>query len=305
MDENQIPLITVGIPVYNGKKFIKKRIENILAQTYNNFEIIISDNASEDDTEQICKQFQNNDKRITYIKQNKNIGMIQNYIFLANTCKTEYFVYAAIDDMWEPDFLKDMLNVLQLDKKIVCCFSKIKFFGSRPIEFIIKKNDNYLIKTYKNFRNKFRQFNTKPIHGKNFEKRGSMYIRHMTKGDQSYMIYSLIRTLDLKKSILINNEYFWQITCLNLLRYGNFFVIDKILIHYNSEGSGFEETLWSRYKKGKLNILGVLFPWYKINLIIIKYMGKKFFVKNILSFILLNLHGFLILITSTYHAIKK
>jgi glycosyltransferase involved in cell wall biosynthesis len=63
--------VSIGLPVYNGGKFIRKRLESILSQTYTNFELTISDNASTDSTSEICKEFEKKDDRIKYIRQKK------------------------------------------------------------------------------------------------------------------------------------------------------------------------------------------------------------------------------------------
>ena len=79
------PKISVGIPVYNGEKFIRKSIESVLRQTYRNFELIISDNASTDSTSDICTEFLTKDSRIKFVRQDKNMGPIWNFNFVLST----------------------------------------------------------------------------------------------------------------------------------------------------------------------------------------------------------------------------
>ena len=76
------PKISIGIPVYNGEKFIRKCIESILQQTHRNFELIISDNASTDSTRKICEEYLNKDNRIIFVRQEKNMGGGWNFNFL-------------------------------------------------------------------------------------------------------------------------------------------------------------------------------------------------------------------------------
>ena len=76
------PKISVGIPVYNGEKFVRKSIESVLRQTYGNFELIISDNASTDSTSDICTEFSTKDSRIKFVRQDKNMGGIWNFNFV-------------------------------------------------------------------------------------------------------------------------------------------------------------------------------------------------------------------------------
>ena len=97
-------MITVGIPAFNSEKSLPKTIESVLNQTFEDFELIISDNASTDLTSTVCMEYAKKDHRIQYIKQEKNIFLWPNYSFLANTTKTKYFVWLASDDIWEPTF---------------------------------------------------------------------------------------------------------------------------------------------------------------------------------------------------------
>jgi len=71
--------LSIGMPVYNGELFIERAIESILAQTFTDFELIISDNASTDSTQEICQNFSKKDDRIRIFKQEKNIGVHRNF----------------------------------------------------------------------------------------------------------------------------------------------------------------------------------------------------------------------------------
>ena len=89
------PNISIGMPVYNGAKTIEKTINSLLAQTFKDFELIISDNASDDETENICQKFAGKDSRIRYIRQDKNIGLYQNENFLLSKATGKYFMFSA------------------------------------------------------------------------------------------------------------------------------------------------------------------------------------------------------------------
>ena len=81
--------LSIGMPVYNGELFIERAIESILAQTFTDFELIISDNASTDSTQEICQNFSKKDDRIRIFKQEKNIGVHRNFYFLLSQAKGE------------------------------------------------------------------------------------------------------------------------------------------------------------------------------------------------------------------------
>ena len=102
-----IPKITIGLPVYNGDKFLKECIESILNQTFLDFELLISDNASTDSTSEICSAYALQDKRICYSRNLKNIGMIENFKHVLDIAKGKYFMWIAADDLLgDKDYLK-------------------------------------------------------------------------------------------------------------------------------------------------------------------------------------------------------
>lgn len=106
------PLLTVGMPVYNGALSLAFALDCLLAQTYKNFQIIISDNASTDETREICELYQEKDKRISYHRQEKNMGALYNFNYVLEIAESPLFMWAAHDDQWEPDFMKELVNLL-------------------------------------------------------------------------------------------------------------------------------------------------------------------------------------------------
>lgn len=101
------PKISIGIPVYNGEKFITETLNSILSQTFKDFEIIISDNASNDLTEKICKSYKNKDTRVLYFRQSFNVGGIENFKMTLRKARGKFFMWIAADDMLGcEDYLK-------------------------------------------------------------------------------------------------------------------------------------------------------------------------------------------------------
>lgn len=109
------PAISVGIPVYNGENFLAAAIESILAQTFSDFELIISDNASTDGTEAICRKFAESDPRVRYLRQPVNRGATGNYNHVMEVARGRYFKWAAHDDVLAPEFLERCFEVLESD----------------------------------------------------------------------------------------------------------------------------------------------------------------------------------------------
>ena len=105
------PIISIGMPVYNGSIFIREALDLLLAQTYRDFELIISDNASTDETEDICREYAMKDARIRYIRQDQNLGAVANFKFVLNQAVGKYFMWAAADDRWAPSFVEKLLQI--------------------------------------------------------------------------------------------------------------------------------------------------------------------------------------------------
>jgi glycosyltransferase involved in cell wall biosynthesis len=108
--ERHVPKVSIGMPVYNGEKFIRKALDSLLAQTFTDFELIISDNASTDKTKIICEEYAKRDERIRYICQSQNIGAINNFLFVLNEACGKYFMWASHDDYWDNNWLELLLT---------------------------------------------------------------------------------------------------------------------------------------------------------------------------------------------------
>lgn len=108
-----VPLITIGMVVYNGEEYLAEAIQSFLDQACTNFELVIYDNASSDRTPQIAAVFADLDARIRIVRRAENIGAVANFIQAAEVARAEYFCWAAHDDRRDPRFLEMLLHALQ------------------------------------------------------------------------------------------------------------------------------------------------------------------------------------------------
>jgi glycosyltransferase involved in cell wall biosynthesis len=115
--------LTIGLPVYNGEDFLVESLESLLGQTYEDFELIISDNASTDGTADICKRYAKEDSRIKYIRQPSNIGLIRNEQFVMRQATGELFKLAAHDDLYARDLVKKCVDALDSHPEVVVAHS--------------------------------------------------------------------------------------------------------------------------------------------------------------------------------------
>ena len=115
----QRPLVSIGIPVFNGEDFVRQALDALLAQTYDNLELIISDNASTDRTGEICQEYATRDPRIKYIRNPSNVGLYANYRRVVSLATGEYFMWAAVDDLKPSDAIEGCVNALSRNQRAV------------------------------------------------------------------------------------------------------------------------------------------------------------------------------------------
>jgi glycosyltransferase involved in cell wall biosynthesis len=118
------PRLSIGVPVYNGQRFLRATIDSLLAQTYADFELIICDNCSTDNTEQICRDYVARDSRVRYFRNERNLGPAPNYNRCFDHARGELFKWNAADDVCAPDFVKKCIELLDSDPSIVSAYSR-------------------------------------------------------------------------------------------------------------------------------------------------------------------------------------
>jgi glycosyltransferase involved in cell wall biosynthesis len=106
------PRLSIGLPVYNGESLLPGAVDALLGQSYPDFELIISDNASTDGTAEICRRYAEQDPRVRYIRQPRNIGMVANHNFLVGAARGEFFKWGSHDDLYARDYLLRCVEAL-------------------------------------------------------------------------------------------------------------------------------------------------------------------------------------------------
>lgn len=118
------PRVSIGLPVYNGADFIAAAVDSLLAQTYGDFELVISDNASTDDTERLCRERAAIDSRVRYFRNETNLGAMRNFNRVFQLAQGEYFKWAAHDDLLEPAYLERCVAALDADASLVLVYPR-------------------------------------------------------------------------------------------------------------------------------------------------------------------------------------
>jgi len=117
--------VFIGMPVFNGSRFIRDAIDSILSQTFTHWVLLISDNFSTDETGEICLRYCQEDPRLSYVKQPQNLGAVQNFKFLLEKASSEYFMWMACDDVLHPEYLGAAIANLDRCDRIGMFFSNI------------------------------------------------------------------------------------------------------------------------------------------------------------------------------------
>lgn len=126
------PLITIGLPVRNGGQSLRKALNSLLNQTYQNIEIIISDNCSDDKTEEICKTFVKSNGKIRYYRQKKALKAVDNFRVVYELGNGEFFMWAAHDDLRSQDYLETLLALLSGHEDSVLAYtSNVIYFNEK------------------------------------------------------------------------------------------------------------------------------------------------------------------------------
>ena len=234
------PTISIGLPVYNGENTLSFVLDALLAQTFENFEIIISDNCSTDNTENICTAYAYKDTRIRYIKQPVNLGMDGNFKFVLSEAVGRYFMWSAADDLRSTNFLEENFNFLENNKKFVAStspniFEERKGITTKLINFSIEGNLDQRIDSFIE--------NCWQSHG---------------------IFYSLIRTVTLKIYPYHREDCLaadWKIN-MYLLSQGNIHRTEKGLMTSGAFGVSSSSNPWQPYRT---HLINWILPLYKFS----------------------------------------
>jgi glycosyltransferase involved in cell wall biosynthesis len=123
----EAPAVSIGIPVYNGESFVEAALSSVLAQTWEDFEVIVCDNASTDRTAEICNDYASRDSRIRYFRNPRNLGAAPNYNLAFSHARGRYFKWLAHDDRILPSYLAKTVRVLEERRDAVLCHTVVSY----------------------------------------------------------------------------------------------------------------------------------------------------------------------------------
>lgn len=122
----ETPLVSIGLPVYNGERYLRRALNSLLAQDYSNFQLLISDNASTDRTREICEEYAARDSRVSLNVNETNIGLVANFQLVLERARGQYFMWAAHDDVWTNTFIGSMIQELETHPDAAVAMSAVQ-----------------------------------------------------------------------------------------------------------------------------------------------------------------------------------
>lgn len=137
-------MLMIGLPVFDGERFLPEAVESLLSQTYRDFRLVIADNCSTDSTATIAQGYERADDRVSYVRRERNIGASANYNELARAADTTYFKWAASDDIHAPTFLERCMAALEENDSAIGAYPRATRVNERSeiVDF-----ENYRLKT--------------------------------------------------------------------------------------------------------------------------------------------------------------
>ncbi len=123
------------MPVYNAAEHLRGAVESILNQTLTDFELVISDNASTDETEDICRDYMRRDRRVRYFRNPRNLGASDNYTAVFGYSRGRYFKWSSGNDSCAPEFLSRCAQVLDDNPDVVLAYPRTRLFETMVEEF--------------------------------------------------------------------------------------------------------------------------------------------------------------------------
>jgi len=220
-----MPRVSIGLPVYNGEKYLRETLDALLAQSFRDFELIIADNASTDSTEEVCRAYAAADTRIRYHRNSENLGAGPNYNLVVSMAQGEFFKWSAHDDHCAPSFLERCVQALDAERGAVLAFTEFIDINESGGELPIRRKSNV------------------PLSRRAAHPRPWQRFRRLTRFDYTCEeVFGLIRLATLRKTRLIMSYTDSDRTLLaELGLYGRFVIVPEALFfHRLHKGSSTE-----------------------------------------------------------------
>lgn len=267
MNVNGQVRVSIGIPVYNGEASLEQALKSISSQSFRDYEVIISDNASTDNTAQICREMAAADPRIKYFRQENNIGAAANFKFVLDKAVGEYFHWLAADDTRSSNFLELNVNFLDENVDYVASTSPNRFEGQAEADNVT--------------------FSLVGTPGERF----AGFLDHCWQSQAVY--YSVVRTAILRQCDVIGQSFWaadWAVD-LFLASRGNINRTDDGWLELGAAGASSRLDAWRVFSNGRIEALLPFFTFSAYALKLAKSFSLTDRVSLLSRLVILNLQG--------------
>ena len=196
------PTISIGLPVYNGERFISQAIECMLDQTFDDLELVICDNASTDRTAEICKEYQARDSRVRYFLNEENIGAAPNYNRTFQHSRGRFFTWNAADDLYAPEYLERLLGVLNDHPDVIVAHTRVRIVDEDGTDLQVGPGGVGFVDAKGN-----RVMSMGPQHLVEGERASDRFAEALHKIDWCFPVFGLVRSEFLKGTQLQRSYY--------------------------------------------------------------------------------------------------
>ena len=223
------PKVSIGLIVYNGGEYLRGAIDSFLAQTFDDYEIIISDNASTDDTQIICEEYAALNHKIRYIRQVKNQGPIFNFKYVLEQARGDYFMWASHDDIFAPTYISECLNAHKNNPECISVFTNFNVLDLKSNRITEKQSPSSRSSNFVFSRTMISLLDMHPN-----------------------MIYGLHKTKILRKIKIETFDWFDIFIIIQLSYFGKIIVIPKYLCDVGTDGPRKPYSLTGKYVSFKI-----------------------------------------------------
>ncbi len=248
-----MPKLTIGLPVYNGGGLLARSLDNLLAQTFTDFVLIINDNASTDETAAICAEYVKRDPRVRYFRNAETVSWNENFRITLGRAETPYFMWATHDDIWLPRFAEANVALLEANPGAACSVSKIVYFtlgGARNLAP-----------------------DTGPLTGTPSERIRRLFLLMHNCG----RLYGVYRTEALKASFPTDLHLFgtdWLVVALTLL-HGDHLEVNEVLLEREAQPFGHYVQRLGRIDRFEPRWVDRMFPLHRFNVELRKRLPRN------------------------------
>lgn len=195
-----VPLC-LGLTVYNGERYVAEAIECALAQSFGDFDMVISDNASTDASEEICRHFAKQDRRIRYLRNDTNIGAGPNFNRAFAACRSPFYKWMAHDDLMAPTFLEECMAMMRADDGVVLVHSDLTLIDDDGLPLIEKPNGKVVD------RHGNRHHNREPRHLGEGTDTAQRFDEVMRRMNWCTALFGVVRSDALRRTRLLGSYY--------------------------------------------------------------------------------------------------